>query len=103
MDKLLPAWIKKPLYECLICMCSFWGTIIFFMWTGTHDIYNLMVFIFSVGGANTLISVFINNNIIEKEPLPATVAEDAEEYLKYNEYSVEGKLISQLYEHCKRN
>ena len=64
MDKLLTVdtnklhWVAKPLYDCIICMCSIWGTIAFFI---LQFYFNIAVellpaLILVVGGINTIIS-----------------------------------------------
>ncbi|HMX02958.1 MAG TPA: hypothetical protein PK511_09600 [Chitinophagales bacterium] len=55
----LPWLVKKPLYDCLICMTSIWGIFIwFFEWDGKFD---LIAFLFLVGGINVLIMALVNN------------------------------------------
>lgn len=29
LDERLPEWIAKPLYQCFICACMWWGTLLY--------------------------------------------------------------------------
>lgn len=105
MDPFFPYWIQKPLYECLPCMCSYWGTILYFWFTGEYNLQGFIVFVLAVGGVNTIISVFINRNIVEKEPLPADLVRDVDSILfqkAYEPLDEKDKIIEQLYEHCRK-
>jgi hypothetical protein len=33
LDGMLPPWLRKPLYDCVMCMASFWG-IAYLLYTG---------------------------------------------------------------------
>lgn len=61
LQKLRPewiaAWLKKPVYDCLICMTSVWGVILWV--TEWNMAVNLLWFLFTVGGINVLISGII--------------------------------------------
>lgn len=53
----LPSLIQKPLYDCVICMTSFWGTLLWvFEWQTTVQFFP---FLFTVGGISVLISGII--------------------------------------------
>lgn len=52
----LPYWICKPLFECIICMASIWGTIFFLSEISNFDIISYIKFIFAVAGLNTIIN-----------------------------------------------
>jgi hypothetical protein len=53
----LPVLIRKPLFECLICMSSLWS-IGYFIFKG-YPIIQLPETIFIVCGINTIISIFV--------------------------------------------
>lgn len=38
LDRWLPAFIQKPLYGCLPCMSSFWGSTIWFLMDGRVEL-----------------------------------------------------------------
>ena len=59
----LPSWLKKPLYECPVCMCSVWGSI-FFLLTPLHPI-QYPVFILAVGACNLIITAFLTHTLKE--------------------------------------
>lgn len=59
LHSLLPLWFRKPLYDCLICMTSVWGIALYFLeWN--HQ-FNIIWFLFAVGGINTIIYGIIGN------------------------------------------
>lgn len=51
-----PPWIKKPLFSCLTCMTSVWGTAAFFFFTEWRMLHafdlgiNFLQFILPLGG-----------------------------------------------------
>lgn len=59
----LPWWIKKPLFECPVCMCSIWGTLAFLFFPFLPIHYPL--FILSVGGCNLIIAAFLTHTLKE--------------------------------------
>jgi hypothetical protein len=61
-------WIRKPLYNCLFCMASFWGYIFSFEVASFSWYY--LEFLMTVAGINYLIQWFITatEDIVEKEP-----------------------------------
>ena len=49
----LNTFVQKPLYSCLICMTSVWGSLLWiFEWQGSIP---FIQFLFTVGGINVLI------------------------------------------------
>lgn len=61
MDEYLPYFWRKPVYDCIICMASFWGITIYSLaWAfGYRTEYQLelfLPFLLTVCGINTLIS-----------------------------------------------
>jgi hypothetical protein len=55
----LPVWLKKPLYECMICMASIW-TIVFsfaFGFKPPSGVWGLAFAVLVVAGVNTLVCV----------------------------------------------
>lgn len=58
--KSLPNYIRKPLYDCPICMSVWWGSIILYIGTITDAWYQPKLFewiliVFSAGGINTVL------------------------------------------------
>lgn len=45
-----PIWIKKPLFDCLTCMTSIWGTLAFFLFSPEYTILAFVQFILPLGG-----------------------------------------------------
>lgn len=61
----LPEWIKKPLYDCPICMAPWWGSLILATgnWVGiteAHNWFGWILIVFGAGGLNTLLIYLIN-------------------------------------------
>lgn len=58
----LPLWIRKPLFECPICMTPYYSTIILFVgiWSGylTISIFQFILVIFTASGISTIFSRF---------------------------------------------
>lgn len=61
----LPEWMKKPLYDCPICMAPWWGSVILLLmclhsgdWL---DPLSWLLLVFAAGGINTVLI-----HIIEK-------------------------------------
>lgn len=64
LDGGLPQWLRKPLYECIICMSgiyvlAFWGL------DGFVVGYDTAVTIAMVGGINIILSPFVELTIFE--------------------------------------
>ncbi len=53
------AWFYKPLFSCLICMCSFW-TIIFWLLYIKPITFELLFAILITGGINVVIRCVLN-------------------------------------------
>ena len=61
----LPAWVKKPLYDCPICMAPWWGSVILIL-MGLHsgewfDPLTWLLLVFAAGGINTVLIYIIEN------------------------------------------
>lgn len=57
-----PEWIKKPLFQCLPCMASVWGTIVFIaFYQNDADIsfIKYIVYIYCLSGVNRLVEKYI--------------------------------------------
>lgn len=53
------SFVRKPLFECMICMASIWGSLIyFFVWQGSFSI-DWPLFILTTAGVMTIISFAI--------------------------------------------
>jgi hypothetical protein len=50
-------WLRKPLYDCLFCMSSFWGILFTFKYFSFS--FNYLFLLLTIGGINYLISTFI--------------------------------------------
>lgn len=61
-----PEWIRKPLFECPICMAPWWGSlilVIFGLATGVwFSWWQWAVILFVAGGINTLIVLIKSND-----------------------------------------
>ena len=60
-----PVWIKKPLFECPICMTPWWGSLIIVLscinsgvWI---DWFSWIIIIITAGGINSVLDKFIND------------------------------------------
>ncbi|WMJ72947.1 hypothetical protein RCC89_07195 [Cytophagaceae bacterium ABcell3] len=67
----LPSYIKKPVYECPICMTPWWGALIYFLAhiTGLPEfeiltVERLIFTVFISSGINTVVLIF--NKIYDK-------------------------------------
>lgn len=63
--KQLPDYIKKPIYDCPICMSVWWGSIILYIGTITDAWYQPKLFewiliVFSAGGINTVLIYIVD-------------------------------------------
>lgn len=61
-----PIWIKKPLYECLICMSPWYAVLCWFI-LGHALEYHLVHFILIVGGLNTIIVTIIGDHELSRD------------------------------------
>lgn len=52
-------WIKKPLYQCLPCMASVWGSASYLYYYHGHDVVEFIIFVVIVSGLNKLFQKFI--------------------------------------------
>lgn len=50
-----PEWIKKPLYDCPICMCPWWGSLILYFMGSHIGVLEWILTVFAAGGVNTVI------------------------------------------------
>ena len=62
--KHLPDWIKKPLYDCPICMAPWWGALMmltFHLVTGVwRKILGWLLILFAAGGINTVLIYIVS-------------------------------------------
>lgn len=54
----LPEWLCKPLFECMVCMASFW-TVAYWIVFMRYDWHLILVYIPIVAGINGIISAVI--------------------------------------------
>lgn len=54
----LPTWLKKPLYDCPICMAPWWGMLILIL-QGNPPCLNALIAVCIAGGINAVIVSFI--------------------------------------------
>lgn len=57
----LPVWIKKPLYDCLVCMSPWYAFAIWFLLGGRME-FELVHFVLIVGGLNALLVIIIGDD-----------------------------------------
>jgi hypothetical protein len=59
-ETFLPEWVCNPVFNCLKCMASVWGTLAWFgYWHGGFN-FSFPVFILAVAGLNTIIDGVIS-------------------------------------------
>lgn len=56
----VPVFIKKPLYMCMVCMCSIWGLLYQFTFLDLTT-PEIIRFVLTVGGLNVIASFTITN------------------------------------------
>lgn len=63
LNSRLPEWLKKPLFDCLICMSSFWTIFFYFILHPVlkSPITDLGVCICVVAGINIIICAILEN------------------------------------------
>jgi len=61
LETSLPEWFRKPLYECMVCMCSFW-TVFFWVAYVKPVSCELIFAVLIVGGINKLICAFLERS-----------------------------------------
>lgn len=70
MDERIPYMLRKPIYDCIICMSSLWGTS-YYIIQFDFNLKNYIEFILQVAGLNVLILGIVylafNNNSIDIE------------------------------------
>lgn len=58
----LPSWIYKPLFGCINCMASLWGTLFYcYKNLDNFNLINLVIFIFVVTALNGIYGKYINS------------------------------------------
>ena len=72
-----PVWVKKPLFDCPICMAPWWGALImltFHFATGFwKKILRIILMLFAAGGINTVLIYMISS---DKEEVKALKDDD---------------------------
>ncbi|MBK7885140.1 MAG: hypothetical protein IPJ81_16145 [Chitinophagaceae bacterium] len=68
-----PSWLKKPLFDCPICMAPWWGALIIIIgeWFGAWPCYGFfkeIIMLFAAGGINTVLIYIISS---DKEEIKA--------------------------------
>ena len=58
------AWIRKPLYGCLTCMCSVWGTTYYLLTFGFTDPVSWIKLVAITGGMNAIIDTYLTIVIV---------------------------------------
>jgi hypothetical protein len=118
LDRYLPSIFKKPLYECLICMTSFWGTLLWFeyefpgivpfTWLEficefawfVGSLEKFILFLFAVGGVNTILAVLLKNMVKEKEPIRPDLVQKVEFFIESND-TVISQTMRELYDYAR--
>ena len=104
LDTFLPEAIHKPLYSCLICMSSFWGLIAWVVFYGYLS-WDILMFILPLGGLNSIITLLVNNRLVEKVYLDDETVNEIEDCLQIHETDIASahrqQLIRSLYENYK--
>lgn len=55
LDERLPEWLAKPLYQCYICSCFWWGTALYWLVWG-NSVKEWFVVAVSAMGLNAVLS-----------------------------------------------
>lgn len=58
LEKIESDFVRKPLFECIICMASIWGLISWFLFFGGWS-WDIPQYLLMTCGINTLISYFM--------------------------------------------
>lgn len=58
-DMFIPEFWTKPLYNCVMCMASFWGSLFYVTFTPEIDILKWGVFIVVLAGLNRLLKSYL--------------------------------------------
>lgn len=58
LEEYTPAFIKKPLYECLICMSSIWGGSIYLIYFKSLHL-DIVWAVLIIAGINTLLCLLL--------------------------------------------
>lgn len=61
-DQWLPLWIRKPLYDCPMCMASFWS-VVTSAYFGLEVIADIVPVILAVSGLNYIIFMILPDEI----------------------------------------
>lgn len=59
LEKVLPSWIAKPLFNCVMCMASFHGTLIYLTFAQSQSIAGWVAFCVALCGLNYLITEIV--------------------------------------------
>lgn len=70
----LPAWMHKPLFECLTCMSSFWGLMLWFAFGNGLSLW-IIPQILAVAGLNYLLSLVTSVLMFAGEILESWILE----------------------------
>ena len=55
LDDRLPEWLAKPLYQCYICSCFWWGSLIYWVFLGDNW-REWFIVVIAAMGVNAIIS-----------------------------------------------
>ena len=66
-----PAWIRKPLFDCPICMAPWWGIVVYTIAVLSGHLQQLstpmlVIALFAAGGLNVVLSSFISEPETER-------------------------------------
>lgn len=56
----LPLWVRKPLYECAVCMTSLWGTFAYLVMVPNPTFLSYIGIILPVGGSLLMLRGMLN-------------------------------------------
>lgn len=56
----MPKWLKEPLFDCPICQCPWWGTLIYWTLIGS-DIREWIIVVLTAMGINSVIVWALRN------------------------------------------
>ncbi len=58
-DKILPEYWTRPIYSCVVCMSSLWGSILYFTFTDHYNIIQWLVSVVALAGLNRLLKSYL--------------------------------------------
>lgn len=73
-------WVRNPIYDCLVCMCSAWGITYCLLVIPDYSVWQWAGVIAITGGLNAIIEaiIFLSRSVIKLTELVSVQIESAE-------------------------